>query len=111
MRAARRLRAEQPPLPVVFLTARDEVADRIAGLTAGGDDYVTKPFGIEELIARLHALLRRAGTAVADDGLLVVGDLMLDERGHEVVRGGEAIRLTVTEFELLRYLMVTRAEC
>jgi two-component system OmpR family response regulator len=101
----RRLRAETPMLPVVFLTARDAVADRIAGLTAGGDDYVTKPFSLEEVAARLRALLRRTNRAVADDGLLVVGDLTLDENSHEVTRAGEEIRLTATEFELLRYLM------
>src|SRR4051812_30814700 len=103
----RRLRADSPLLPVIFLTARDGVADRIAGLTAGGDDYVTKPFSLEEVAARLRGLLRRTNRAVADDGLLVVGDLTLDEASHEVTRGGEEIRLTATEFELLRYLMRT----
>jgi two-component system OmpR family response regulator len=101
----RRLRADSPLLPVIFLTARDGVADRIAGLTAGGDDYVTKPFSLEEVAARLRGLLRRTNRAVADDGLLVVGDLTLDEASHEVTRGGDEIRLTATEFELLRYLM------
>ncbi len=101
----RRLRADSPLVPVVFLTARDAVADRIAGLTAGGDDYVTKPFSLEEVAARLRGLLRRTSRAVADDGLLVVGDLTLDEESHEVIRAGQEIRLTATEFELLRYLM------
>jgi two-component system, OmpR family, response regulator len=101
----RRLRADNALLPVVFLTARDAVSDRIAGLTAGGDDYVTKPFSLEEVAARLRGLLRRTSRAVADDGLLVVGDLTLDENSHEVIRGGQEIRLTATEFELLRYLM------
>jgi two-component system OmpR family response regulator len=101
----RRLRADSPLLPVIFLTARDGVADRIAGLTAGGDDYVTKPFSLEEVAARLRGLLRRTNRAVADDGLLAVGDLTLDEASHEVTRGGDEIRLTATEFELLRYLM------
>jgi len=101
----RRLRADSPLVPVVFLTARDAVEDRIAGLTAGGDDYVTKPFSLEEVAARLRGLLRRTSRAVADDGLLVVGDLTLDEESHEVTRGGDDIRLTATEFELLRYLM------
>jgi two-component system OmpR family response regulator len=100
-----RLRREQQDMPVLFLTARDAVEDRIAGLTAGGDDYVTKPFSLEEVAARLRGLLRRTSRAVADDGLLVVGDLTLDENSHEVTRGGEEIRLTATEFELLRYLM------
>ena len=101
----RRLRAESPLLPVIFLTARDGVNDRIAGLTAGGDDYVTKPFSLEEVAARLRGLLRRTNRAVADDSMLVVGDLTLDEASHEVTRGGEEIKLTATEFELLRYFM------
>src|SRR5437763_16576564 len=102
---ARRLRAQHDALPVLFLTARDGVDDRIAGLTAGGDDYVTKPFSLEEVAARLRGLLRRTRRAVVDDGLLVVGDLTLDEASHEVTRAGDEIRLTATEFELLRYLM------
>ena len=102
----RRMRTAQPDLPVVFLTARDAVEDRIAGLTAGGDDYVTKPFSLEELVARLRALMRRAGAhQVATSSVLVVGDLELDEDSHEVRRGGQDIALTATEFELLRYLM------
>ena len=102
----RRIRTEQPDVPVIFLTARDAVDDRIGGLTAGGDDYVTKPFSLEELIARLRGLLRRTGaTSVRPDSQLVVGDLVLDEDSHEVSRAGEDISLTATEFELLRYLM------
>ncbi|MBZ5737602.1 response regulator transcription factor [Nocardioides sp. GBK3QG-3] len=102
----RRMRTAQPDLPVVFLTARDAVEDRIAGLTAGGDDYVTKPFSLEELVARLRALMRRAGAQqAAASSLLVVGDLELDEDSHEVRRAGADIALTATEFELLRYLM------
>ncbi len=102
----RRIRTEDPEVPVIFLTAKDAVEDRINGLTAGGDDYVTKPFSLEELIARLRALLRRSGAAQArTDSTLVVGDLTLDEDSHEVHRGGTAITLTATEFELLRYLM------
>ncbi|GAA1390084.1 response regulator transcription factor [Luteococcus peritonei] len=102
----RRIRTDQPDVPVIFLTAKDAVADRIGGLTAGGDDYVTKPFSLEEVIARLRALLRRSGaTAPSSDSLLVVGDLTLDEDSHEVTRGGSQINLTATEFELLRYLM------
>jgi len=102
----RRLRAEQHEVPVLFLTARDAVEDRIAGLTAGGDDYVTKPFSLEEVVARLRGLLRRAGmTAARSDAQLAVGDLTMDEDGREVRRGGELINLTATEFELLRYLM------
>ncbi|WP_278692375.1 response regulator transcription factor [Arachnia propionica] len=102
----RRIRTEQPDVPVIFLTAKDGVADRITGLTAGGDDYVTKPFSLEEVIARLRGLLRRSGaTTVQPDTQLVVGDLILDEDSHEVTRAGENISLTATEFELLRYLM------
>jgi len=102
----RRLRAESPHVPVLFLTARDAVEDRIAGITAGGNDYVTKPFSLEELVARLRGLLRRAGVAAArHDVLLAVGDLTLDEDSHEVRRGDEPVELTATEFDLLRYLM------
>ncbi|MFI5486271.1 response regulator transcription factor [Micromonospora echinaurantiaca] len=103
----RRLRAHTPTVPVLFLTARDAVPDRVAGLTVGGDDYVTKPFSLEEVIARLRALLRRSGFAVAarEEAVLTVGDLSLDEDSHEVRRAGELITLTATEFELLRYLM------
>ena len=102
----RRMRGTQPDLPVVFLTAKDAVEDRIAGLTAGGDDYVTKPFSLEELVARLRALMRRAGAQRAQSSsVLVVGDLELDEDSHEVSRAGQEIALTATEFELLRFLM------
>ncbi|MEN3301308.1 response regulator transcription factor [Pseudonocardia sp.] len=102
----RRLRSEAPEVPVLFLTAKDAVEDRVAGLTAGGDDYVTKPFSLEELVARLRGLLRRAGMAAAKQGSeLVVGDLVLDEDSHEVRRGGTDVELTATEFELLRFLM------
>jgi two-component system, OmpR family, response regulator len=101
----RRLRAEAPELPVLFLTAKDAVEDRVAGLTAGGDDYVTKPFSLEEVVARLRGLLRRSRVTAPRDALLVVGDLVLDEDSHEVRRGEQAIELTATEFELLRYLM------
>jgi two-component system, OmpR family, response regulator len=101
-----RMRREQPEVPVLFLTAKDAVEDRIAGLTAGGDDYVTKPFSLEEVVARLRGLLRRSGAAAQrDESLLIVGDLVLDEDSHEVSRGGADIHLTATEFELLRFLM------
>jgi len=102
----RRIRTELSDVPVLFLTAKDAVEDRIGGLTAGGDDYVTKPFSLEEVIARMRGLLRRSGATVArSDATLVVGDLTLDEDSHEVARAGEEITLTATEFELLRYLM------
>lgn len=102
----RRMRGLDPDLPVVFLTAKDAVEDRIAGLTAGGDDYVTKPFSLEELVARLRGLMRRAGAQqAAESSVLTVGDLSLDEDSHEVFRAGQEISLTATEFELLRFLM------
>jgi two-component system OmpR family response regulator len=98
----RRLRAEIPQVCVLFLTARDAVEDRVAGITAGGDDYVTKPFSLEEVLARL----RRANLTRAHvEGLLAVGDLTMDEDAREVRRDGELIELTATEFELLRFLM------
>jgi two-component system OmpR family response regulator len=103
----RRMRAEVGDIPTLFLTAKDAVADRVAGLTAGGDDYVTKPFSLEEVVARLRSLVRRTLGPGAQEGgnRLIVGDLMLDEDSHEVRRGGETIALTATEFELLRYMM------
>ncbi len=102
----RRLRLEQPEVPVLFLTAKDAVEDRIAGLTVGGDDYVTKPFSVEELVLRVRSLLRRSSSvASATSSQLVVGELTLDEDSREVRRAGQEIQLTATEFELLRYLM------
>jgi len=102
----RQLHGESPALPVLFLTAKDAVEDRVAGLTAGGDDYVTKPFSLEEVVARVRVLVRRAGAVRERDGAtLAVGDLRMDEDSREVSRGGEQLRLTATEFELLRYLM------
>jgi len=102
-----RIRSENPHVPVLFLTARDAVEDRVAGITAGGDDYVTKPFSLEEVIARVRGLMRRAGTAapVRPVSRLQVGDLILDEDSHEVRRGESEFSLTATEFELLRFLM------
>lgn len=107
MAVLQRLRQSGNDVPVLFLTARDAVADRVAGLTAGGDDYVTKPFSLEEVVARLRGLMRRAGNALPGGGepILHVGDLSLNEDSHEVVRDGTSIELTATEFELLRYLM------
>jgi two-component system OmpR family response regulator len=102
----RRLRMEQPEVPVLFLTAKDAVEDRIAGLTVGGDDYVTKPFSVEELVLRVRSLLRRSNSvSSATSSQLVVGELTLDEDSREVRRAGQEIQLTATEFELLRYLM------
>ncbi len=102
----RRIRAASPAVPVLFLATADPVTDRTAGLTAGGDDCLTKPFAVEEVVGRLRGLLRRAG-AVSGRGesVLTVGDLTLNEDSHEVTRGGRDIHLTATEFELLRYFM------
>ena len=102
----RRLRAEHLDVPVLFLTARDAVEHRVAGLTAGGDDYVTKPFSLEEVVARLRALVRRSAVlASAATTRLTVGELTMDEDSREVRRGDVEILLTATEFELLRFLM------
>jgi two-component system OmpR family response regulator len=106
---ARSLRSTHEMLPVLFLTARDAVEDRIAGLTAGGDDYVTKPFSLEEVVLRLRAILRRTnggGETARDDGTFRYADLILDEDAHEVYRSGRLVQLSPTEFNLLRYLMV-----
>ena len=106
MEVLRRMRSQHPDVPVLFLTARDAVEDRVAGLTAGGDDYVTKPFSLEEVVARLRGLMRRSGARqTATSSVLTVGDLELDEDSHEVTRAGQEIALTATEFELLRFLM------
>src|SRR6187551_1846564 len=95
----RRLRGETPEVPVLFLTAKDSVEDRITGLTAGGDDYVTKPFSLEEVVARLRALMRRTGAQQSSESsVLVVGDLVMDEDSREVSRDGADISLTATEF-------------
>lgn len=106
METLERLRKTRPHLPVLFLTARDAVADRVSGLRAGADDYVTKPFDLDEVAARIDALLRRSGmSAQTSRHVLSVGDLVLDEDSHDVSRAGEPVHLTNTEFELLRYLM------
>jgi len=103
----RRLRERGREMPVVFLTARDETSDKVQGLTVGGDDYVTKPFSLEEIVARIRAVLRRTGvTGGPDSGMLVFHDLELDEDGHEVRRAGKLVELSPTEFKLLRYLML-----
>jgi len=106
MEVLRRVRSAGNDVPVLFLTAKDAVEDRIAGISAGGDDYLTKPFNLEEVVVRLHAMARRhVAAATAADTLLRVGDLTLDEETYEVARGGSPIKLTAKEFELLRYLM------
>jgi len=107
LQVLQRMRADGNDVPVLFLTAKDGLDDRIAGLTAGGDDYVTKPFSLEEVVARLRGLIRRSALTInADENPVIsVGDLTLDEDSHEVYRAGRAIELTATEFELLRYMM------
>jgi len=107
MQLLSKVRSEGSFVPVLFLTALDSVDDRVNGLTAGGDDYMVKPFSLEELIARLRALVRRAQLLQNQqpDPLLRLGDLVLNEDSYEVERAGENIELTTTEFELLRYLM------
>ena len=106
MAVLQRLRQSGDDVPVLFLTAKDAVSDRVAGLTAGGDDYVTKPFSLEEVVARLRGLMRRAGAMDArPSSVITVGDLSLDEDSRDVVRNGREIELTATEFELLRFLM------
>ncbi|WP_082945260.1 response regulator transcription factor [Mycobacterium sp. 852013-50091_SCH5140682] len=101
-----KLRGARPDLPLLLLTAKEALEDRIAGLAAGGDDYVTKPFSVEELVLRLRALMRRSGVAAdTGDARLIVADLILDEDSHEVTRNGDEILLTATEFELLRFMM------
>ena len=106
LEVTRRLRADGIRVPILFLTARDSLQDKLAGLTVGGDDYVTKPFALAEIIARVHAILRRTGYESDDDGVLRFADLELDESAHEVRRGGNDIQLTATEFNLLRYFML-----
>ena len=101
----RRLSSEGRRVPVIFLTARDATEDKVHGLTIGGDDYVTKPFSIEELVARVRVVLRRHGEDVERGSKLTFADLELDEDAHEVRRGGEVIDLTPTEYRLLRYLL------
>ena len=103
----KRIRSEQKDIPVLFLTAKDDVKDRIAGLTAGGDDYVTKPFSIEELVARIRGIVRRTlvATTSHEDPEIRVDDLVLNEETYDVFRGDNRVELTATEFELLRYLM------
>ncbi len=103
---ARRLRNQGARLPILFLTARDATEDKVRGLTLGGDDYMTKPFSVEELVARIRAILRRVQPAAAAEGRLSFADLKLDEDTHEVWRAGREIELTATEFKLLRYLLL-----
>lgn len=107
LEVTRRLRRDGIKIPVLFLTARDATEDKIMGLTVGADDYVTKPFSLGEIIARVRAILRRAGAeADGDDGLLRFADLVMDEETHEVWRADTSVHLTATEFALLRYFLL-----
>src|SRR3954449_6445892 len=103
---AERLGSQRAGVPIVYLTARDSTEDKIRGLTTGGDDYVTKPFSLEELVARIRTVLRRSGAAEPESARLTFEDLELDEETHEVTRAGAAVDLTATEYRLLRYLML-----
>jgi two-component system OmpR family response regulator len=103
---ARRLSATRSGVPILFLSARDNTADKVRGLTTGGDDYVTKPFSLEELIARVRNILRRSGALEERSSRLTFADLELDDETREVSRGGRAIELTATEYRLLRYLLL-----
>jgi len=103
---AARLGAQRASVPIIFLTARDATEDKVRGLSGGGDDYMTKPFSLEELIARIRTILRRTGQASPESSHLVFEDLELDEESREVSRAGAPIELTATEYRLLRYLML-----
>jgi two-component system OmpR family response regulator len=106
LEVCRRLRRDGVDTPVLFLTARDATEDKVEGLQIGADDYVTKPFSLDELVARIRAVLRRTGAAADPTGRLAFADLELDEETHEVLRAGQAVDLTATEFSLLHYLLV-----
>jgi two-component system, OmpR family, response regulator len=103
---ASRLGAQRSAVPIIFLTARDSTEDKVRGLSGGGDDYMTKPFSLEELVARIRTILRRTGLAAPESGQLVFQDLELDEETREVTRAGRLLELTATEYRLLRYLML-----
>jgi two-component system OmpR family response regulator len=102
----RRMNSAGHKVPVIFLTARDATEDKVHGLTIGGDDYVTKPFSVEELMARVRVVLRRHGNGESESAKLVLADLEMDDEGHEVRRAGQVVELTNTEYRLLRYLLI-----
>jgi len=104
----RRLRNDGIKTPILFLTAKDATEDKVRGLTLGGDDYLTKPFSLEELVARVNALLRRAGSETCISAVLTCADLVLDDDAHKVTRAGSEIRLSPTEFDLLRFLLTNQ---
>ena len=99
------IRAKGIEVPVLFLSARDEEADRVTGLTVGGDDYVTKPFGLDEVVARIHAILRRTKKAEPEASTIEVGEIKIDEDAHDVFVNGQVVDLSPTEYKLLRFLM------
>src|SRR5262249_34565061 len=103
---AKRLAADGQRVPILFLTARDATEDKVHGLTLGGDDYVTKPFSLEQLIARVRAILRRTEGLTEQGRIQRFEDLEMDEDSHEVRRAGQVVELTTTEYRLLRYLLV-----
>lgn len=104
----RRLRADNDQTPVLFLTARDSIEDKVRGLTLGGDDYLEKPFSLEELVARATSVLRRAGATKTDSIVLELEDLSLDDDAHLVRKAGQSIHLSPTEYKLLRYLLINK---
>lgn len=99
------IRAKGIEVPVLFLSARDEEADRVTGLTVGGDDYVTKPFGLDEVVARIHAILRRTKSKEVESSVIEVGEIRIDEDAHDVFVNGEVVEFSPTEYKLLRFLM------
>jgi two-component system, OmpR family, response regulator len=103
----KRLRTDGSRVPVLFLTARDATEDKVRGLTLGGDDYLVKPFSLEELVARINAVLRRSGAA-RNDSILTCADLELDDDAHRVIRAGQEVALSPTEYNLLRYLLINQ---
>jgi two-component system OmpR family response regulator len=104
----RRLRADGHTTPVLFLTARDGTEDTVRGLTLGGDDYLVKPFSLDELVARAHAVLRRTGRVREDTSVLRCADLTMDDEAHQVTRAGQEVPLSPTEYSLLRYLLTNQ---
>ncbi len=104
----RRMRADGDGTPVLLLTARDSIGDKVRGLTMGGDDYLQKPFSLEELVARANAILRRVGQAAGDRSVLSYNDLEMDDDAHRVTRGDRELSLSPTEYNLLRYLLVNQ---
>lgn len=101
----KKLRSMNINAPVLFLTARDETQDKVTGLTVGGDDYMTKPFSLDEVVARIHAILRRTKSAEVEESLLEVGEISINQDAHEVSVNGTIVELSPTEYKLLRFLM------